>query len=213
LAKCKTAVFGGCPNGNNGDDVYTVTIGTLTNGSITANPTSGIGGTEITLTVNPDDVYRLKTGTLKYGSKTIDESTFKFYLPAENVTVTAEFESKFIGIWSSSTNQIRTYTRDLIIIQNNPPLYTMKGTWIVTDSNTITHTITHQGSAETVEELLHPQSIDESSVSRIMGLKNVIQRLYFFYPDDPDVVDIETGQQGTAVIIRIDTEREPCLAF
>ena len=33
---------------------------------------------------------------------------------------------------------------------------------------------------ETVEELLHPQSIDESSVSRVMGLKNVIQRLYFF---------------------------------
>ena len=67
--------------------------------------------------------------------------------------------------------------------------------------------------SETAEKLLHPQSIDESSVSRIMGLKNVIQRLYFFYPEDPDVVDIETGQEGTAVIIRIDTEREPCLAF
>jgi len=66
---------------------------------------------------------------------------------------------------------------------------------------------------ETVEKLLHPQSIDESSVSRVMGLKNVIQRLYFFYPDDPNVVGIETGKGGTAVIIRIDTEREPCLAF
>ena len=66
---------------------------------------------------------------------------------------------------------------------------------------------------ETVEELLHPQSIDESSVSRVMGLKNVIQRLYFFYPDDTAVADIKTGPDGTAVIIRIDTEREPCLAF
>jgi len=68
-------------------------------------------------------------------------------------------------------------------------------------------------SLRTVEELLHPQSIDESSVSRVMGLKNVIQRLYFFYPDDPNVTDIKTGPEGTAVIIRIDTEREPCLAF
>jgi len=68
-------------------------------------------------------------------------------------------------------------------------------------------------SLRTAEELLHPQSIDESSVSRVMGLKNVIQRLYFFYPDDPNVADIKTGPEGTAVIIRIDTEREPCLAF
>ncbi|MDR2049135.1 MAG: histidine kinase [Treponema sp.] len=64
-----------------------------------------------------------------------------------------------------------------------------------------------------VEKLLHPQSIDESSVSRVMGLENVIQRLYFFYPDDRDVVRIETGPQGTAVIIKIDTGKEPCIAF
>ena len=68
-------------------------------------------------------------------------------------------------------------------------------------------------SLETKEDLLHPQSIDESSLSRVMGLKNVIQRLYFFYSDNPKVVNIETGPEGTSVIIRIDTEREPCLAF
>jgi LytS/YehU family sensor histidine kinase len=66
---------------------------------------------------------------------------------------------------------------------------------------------------ELAEKLLHPQSIDESSVSRIMGLENVIQRLYFFYPDNRDVVRIETGPRGTTVIIRIDTGKEPCLAF
>jgi sensor histidine kinase YesM len=67
---------------------------------------------------------------------------------------------------------------------------------------------------ETARRLLHPQPIDESSVSRVMGLENVIQRLYFFYPDDPAVVDIESAPgQGTAVIIRIDTGREPCIAF
>jgi sensor histidine kinase YesM len=67
--------------------------------------------------------------------------------------------------------------------------------------------------ADRAEELLHPQSIDESSTSRVMGLENVIQRLYFFYPDDDEVVDIETSGGGTCVIIRIDTGREPCLAF
>ncbi|MDR2257990.1 MAG: histidine kinase [Treponema sp.] len=65
-----------------------------------------------------------------------------------------------------------------------------------------------------VEKLLHPLSLDESSVSRVMGLENVIQRLYFFYPGDPEVVDIETAPgAGTAVIIRVDTGREPCIAF
>ncbi|MDR2551828.1 MAG: histidine kinase [Treponema sp.] len=66
---------------------------------------------------------------------------------------------------------------------------------------------------EKAARLLHPQPIDESSVSRIMGLENVIQRLYFFYPGDSGVVNIETGPQGTAIFIRINTEREPCLAF
>jgi LytS/YehU family sensor histidine kinase len=66
----------------------------------------------------------------------------------------------------------------------------------------------------TAEKLLHPLSIDESSITKVMGLENVIQRLYFFYPDDPAVVSIETGEgRGTAVIIRIDTGREPCIAF
>ncbi|MDR1252188.1 MAG: histidine kinase [Treponema sp.] len=66
---------------------------------------------------------------------------------------------------------------------------------------------------ETAGRLLHPQSIDESSVSRVMGLENVIQRLYFFYPGDPGVVDIETAPgRGTTVIIRIDTGRDPRIA-
>jgi signal transduction histidine kinase len=65
---------------------------------------------------------------------------------------------------------------------------------------------------ETAEKLLHPLSLDESSQSRVMGLENVIQRLYFFYPGDPEVISIETGRgEGTVIIIRIDTRREPCI--
>lgn len=66
-------------------------------------------------------------------------------------------------------------------------------------------------SAEAAAKLLHPLPIEESS-SRIMGLENVIQRLYFFYPDDPQVIriDSETGA-GTTIVISIDTERTPCI--
>ncbi|MDR1930605.1 MAG: histidine kinase [Treponema sp.] len=67
--------------------------------------------------------------------------------------------------------------------------------------------------AETAEQLLHPHSLEESSMSRVMGLENVIQRLYFFYPGDREVAEIQSGTGGTSVIIRIDTEKEPCIAF
>lgn len=91
-------VLVGCSDGQNNDgngQTYTVTIGTLTNANgctITASPTSGTEGTEITLTVNEVNSYRLKSGTLKYGTTAINETTKKFTLPAADVTVTAEFE-------------------------------------------------------------------------------------------------------------------------
>ncbi len=63
---------------------------------------------------------------------------------------------------------------------------------------------------ETVIKLLHPQPLDEAA-SGVMGLENVIHRLFFFYPDDPEVVTIDTEQdRGTTIAIKIDTEREPC---
>lgn len=74
---------------------------------------------------------------------------------------------------------------------------------------------------DTAEKLLNPQTIDESALSRVTGLENVIQRLYFFYPDDPNVIrienvndkDIEDGLPGTSIVISIDTRREPCIEF
>jgi nitrogen fixation/metabolism regulation signal transduction histidine kinase len=65
----------------------------------------------------------------------------------------------------------------------------------------------------TIESLLHPLPIDASS-SRVMGLENIIQRLYFFYPDDPGVIRIESSLgRGSSIVISIDTEREPCMEF
>jgi hypothetical protein len=88
----------GCDNGN-GAKEYTVSIGALTNANgctVSASPTVGTEGTEITITVTPVSGYRLKAGTLKYGSTSINESTLKFNLPAENVTIVAEFENSLL---------------------------------------------------------------------------------------------------------------------
>jgi LytS/YehU family sensor histidine kinase len=66
--------------------------------------------------------------------------------------------------------------------------------------------------SETVERLLKPQIGDYSVASKVMGLENVIQRCYFFYPDDKKVIKILTAPgEGTEILIRIHTEAEPCI--
>lgn len=65
--------------------------------------------------------------------------------------------------------------------------------------------------ADQVVKLLNPHPSDETA-SSVMGLENVIHRLFFFYPDDSEVIKIDTVvDQGTSIIIRVDTEREPCI--
>lgn len=71
---------------------YTVTIGELTGGKITALPTVARPGTTITLTVTPDEGKQLKARTLKFNDTVIPGRTFT--MPAEDVLVTAEFEDK-----------------------------------------------------------------------------------------------------------------------
>jgi len=78
-------------------DEYSVTIGSLTNGTITAEPAYGRVGTTITLTVSPKQGFVLKEDSLTYtavnGSPVaINESTYEFTLPAAHVTVNAVFE-------------------------------------------------------------------------------------------------------------------------
>jgi lysophospholipase L1-like esterase len=73
---------------------YTVSIGTLSGGSVTASAISATPGTTIMLTVSPDPGRQLQAGTLKYNDGTADHliSNNSFILPAANVTVTASFE-------------------------------------------------------------------------------------------------------------------------
>ena len=65
---------------------------------------------------------------------------------------------------------------------------------------------------ETVKSLLEPHTHDYLLSSKVMGLENVIQRCYFFYPDQKDVIDIiTTPNQGTEIVIKIHTEVQPCI--
>lgn len=65
---------------------------------------------------------------------------------------------------------------------------------------------------KTVKALLTPHTHDYQLSSKVMGLENVIQRCFFFYPQVENVVEIhsETGR-GTDIIINLNTEVEPCI--
>jgi len=181
-------VFGfiGCDNGDEENDpkVYTVTIGTLTkaNGStITANPINGVEGTEITLTITENNTYRLKPGTLKYGTSNINESTFKFNLPAENVIITAQFFSLLIGDWDEDGFYIRMgggspASRIISFFEDGTFAvkqifgieyveYRLKGTWVPQDNVIVILTTTHVdvlgNSLSTLEELDDNYKVNE----------------------------------------------------
>ncbi|WP_455383531.1 sensor histidine kinase [Salinispira pacifica] len=63
-----------------------------------------------------------------------------------------------------------------------------------------------------VGDLLSRHAHDHQPGPKVMGLENVIQRCYFFYPGQEDVIDIRTESgKGTEVIIRINTRVEPCI--
>jgi sensor histidine kinase YesM len=63
-----------------------------------------------------------------------------------------------------------------------------------------------------VRKLLVPHTHDYQLSSKVMGLENVIQRCYFFYPDQGDVISIDSTEgRGTRITIRIHTEVAPCI--
>jgi len=137
----------GC-DGDEYPEIYTVTIGTLTNANgstITASPTSGVEGTEITLTINEDNTYRLKSGTLKYGETVINETTLKFILPAENVNITAEFKSLLIGVWELENSQNYIFLENGIyyVFLHGTGKYHVKGIWNPQNDDTVIIKDTH----------------------------------------------------------------------
>ena len=73
--------------------IYSVNVNVSTNGSVTASPTTGSAGTQITLSVTANDGYELDNITTT-PSTTISGtgSTRTFTMPSSNVAVTASFK-------------------------------------------------------------------------------------------------------------------------
>ena len=81
------------------EKLYDVTIsGNITNGTVTANPTQAVAGETIKLTVRPNTGYSITS--VKYNVTAINpiEGVYSFEMPAENVTITAEFEAVNYGV-------------------------------------------------------------------------------------------------------------------
>jgi two-component system, sensor histidine kinase YesM len=65
---------------------------------------------------------------------------------------------------------------------------------------------------DTVKALLTSHIHEYQISSKVMGLENVIQRCYFFYPEEDNVIEINSeSQNGTEIIININTEVDPCI--
>ena len=72
---------------------YTVSYGTMSNGSVTADKTTANVGEIITLTATPADGYQLGIYTVISGGQQITVTNNKFTMPAGNVTITATFNA------------------------------------------------------------------------------------------------------------------------
>ncbi len=87
---------------------YTVSIAQgITNGTVTANPTSAAESDTITVTATPDTNYELATLTYTYAGVAtpidIDQTTMKFLMPAADVTINATFSEIVIETVATPT--------------------------------------------------------------------------------------------------------------
>lgn len=65
-----------------------------------------------------------------------------------------------------------------------------------------------------VSELLQHAERTSQLGSKVMGLENIIQRLYFFYPGNERIIEIDSRPgEGTEVRITIDKREEPCITL
>ncbi|MDR2542085.1 MAG: hypothetical protein LBC80_01340 [Treponema sp.] len=114
-----------CSSGND-SKVFKVTIGQTANGKITATPTSGPDGTEISVSVNPDSGFKYVEGSLKYNQTLIPDTGDQpwFFTLSGNVTLSAEFIALPADNYSVTIGQLSNGT----IIAN--PMYGTEDTKI-----------------------------------------------------------------------------------
>jgi uncharacterized repeat protein (TIGR02543 family) len=74
---------------------YTVTVSDDGNGTASASPTSGVTGTEVTLTATPNSGYQFKEWQVISGGVSVTEN--KFAIGSENIEIKAIFEEIIAG--------------------------------------------------------------------------------------------------------------------
>ncbi|MDD2268359.1 MAG: hypothetical protein PHY15_02275 [Eubacteriales bacterium] len=79
---------------------YNITVGSLTNGTVTADKTMANIGDTVNLTVTPADGYNLVAGSLKVNGVAVTGTSFT--MTAADATITAEFEAIDYNITVSS---------------------------------------------------------------------------------------------------------------
>lgn len=97
-------------SGSSTTTTYSVTTGTMSNGSVTASPSSGIEeGDEVTLTIKPNTGYELTTLTVDNNNVTnnVSNNTYTFNMPAHDVAVSATFSA----ISSGGSEETYVYTK------------------------------------------------------------------------------------------------------
>ena len=129
-------------DGNGGDTptptTYNVNIAQMTNGSVTANPTSAAENATVTLTVSPNAGYELDEIAVAYGATNVALTTvtegaeYTFSMPASDVLVTASFvgDGSFYTLDGTQTGGSSGYATESEITQNSM-------TWMVTGNTTI----------------------------------------------------------------------------
>jgi hypothetical protein len=130
--------------------VYDVKITKPANGTITADKTSAPEKTTITLTVKPGNGYKLAAGSLKVakdggGTITVSGSgtTYTFALPAEDVTVSAQFEADYTA--AVEFGYTADDTSELVINQDDDNALALT----VTEKSTVYFTASMKG-AQTI---------------------------------------------------------------
>ena len=101
IAKDKTADFTYTRHSSSGSSTttYTVTVGSVSNGTVTSSHKSAASGATVTLTVKPADGYAVEAVTAKDAKGnavkvTEKDGKYTFAMPASNVTVSASFVKK-----------------------------------------------------------------------------------------------------------------------
>lgn len=78
----------------------------ITNGTVSADPSSALAGAEVSLTITPNTGYRLATLTVSGASGEVSVTNNRFTMPNESVTVSAVFaeNNHTVGIADNITN-------------------------------------------------------------------------------------------------------------